>query len=87
MPTLFTIFIPMFAFVLAIHAAPVPPSSTNTTLLVAPTFASPSSWSKEAIITLVGVAVAVVSVFVAIVLSSSKLRQWLCCPFRCKSLL
>jgi len=40
-------------------------------------------WSNEAIFTLVGVCVAVVGVLIGL-LSSPRLRQWLCKPFRCK---
>ncbi|KAF1939134.1 hypothetical protein EJ02DRAFT_457182 [Clathrospora elynae] len=50
-------------------------SSTHYNLL------SPG-WSNEAILTLVGVCVAVVGIFTGLVTSSSKLREWLYVPFR-----
>jgi len=44
----------------------------------------PSSvWSNEAIFTLIGVCVAVVGILLGLI-SSPKLRQWFCKPFRCK---
>jgi hypothetical protein len=42
-----------------------------------------TAWSKEAILTLVGVCVAILGILVGL-LSSPKLRQWLCKPFKCK---
>lgn len=42
-----------------------------------------AGWSMEAIFTLIGVCVAVLGVLVGL-LSSRKLRKWLCKPVKCK---
>jgi hypothetical protein len=68
---------------LAVQAIPAPPSQTNTTQRSEPDTPQ-SSWSKEDIFTFVGVVIAITGVLVTLVVSSSKVRQWLCCPFGCK---
>jgi hypothetical protein len=68
---------------LAVHAMPASPSQTNTTQRSEPD-TSHSSWSREEIFTFIGVVIAISGMIVTLLLSSSKLRQWLCCPFRCK---
>ena len=48
-----------------------------------PTKLRSTVWSNEAIFTLIGVCVAVAGILIGLV-SSPKLRQWLCKPFKCK---
>ncbi|KAH8730203.1 hypothetical protein GQ44DRAFT_701006 [Phaeosphaeriaceae sp. PMI808] len=61
--------------VLLVNAAPSSPPPTST---------EDSTWSNEAIFTFIGLFIAVLGIIVTLVLSSSRIRQWLCCPFRCK---
>ncbi|KAH7084959.1 hypothetical protein BKA63DRAFT_498584 [Paraphoma chrysanthemicola] len=58
------------------HAAPIPPSQNS--------FSSSSSWSKQDIITLIGVLVAVLGILLTLLLASPTLRRKLLYPCRCK---
>ncbi|EAT87306.1 hypothetical protein SNOG_04915 [Parastagonospora nodorum SN15] len=77
------ILIPLFSIITTAQAAPAPPSSTNATSSTSFT-SNPSSpsWSKEAIFTLAGVVIAVAGVLTTLTLSSTRIRENLCQPFK-----
>jgi uncharacterized membrane protein YcjF (UPF0283 family) len=58
-------------------------SDTTMDAHVVDTLDAPTAWSNEAIFTLVGVCVAILGILIGL-LSSPKLRQWLCQPLKCK---
>jgi hypothetical protein len=68
----------LFAYSLAVYAAPVQISSSLSTSPASPT------WSTEAILTLVGVIIAVTGLIITLVLSSPALRQRLRSPLGCE---
>lgn len=84
-PVFFLIFFSVSPF-LAIHALPTGPcpaqqrNATDTPV----TNESPTAWPREAIVTLVGVVVAVLSIFVTLILSIPALRELSCAPFSCE---
>ncbi|KAH5383761.1 hypothetical protein HBI33_107380 [Parastagonospora nodorum] len=62
------------------HAAP-PPNPSSSTDAPIKSITTSSTWSNEAIFTLIGVVIAVTGIFVTLLLSSPKLRQWISYPF------
>jgi hypothetical protein len=74
---LFLLFPPLNAT--ALPTAHAPSNGEETVSIEHPS----ATWSNEAIFTLIGVCVTVVGILIGL-LSSPKLRQWLCKPFRCK---
>ncbi|KAH4108043.1 hypothetical protein HBI26_231240 [Parastagonospora nodorum] len=66
------------------YAAPLPhPAIPSTTEARPITSTSASStWSNEAIFTLIGVIVAITGILVTLLLSFSKLREWISYPFK-----
>lgn len=68
-PTLRLILI-RFACILAVHGAPILPEQT------APGKSAGSSWTKEEVITLLGIFVAIVAIFVMVFFASPSVRNW-----------
>ena len=76
----------LFAQAFPIHAlaSPIRSLESHTRAAVAPAIGH--SWSKQDILTLIGVCVAVVTGFIALVgilIASPRTREWLCRPFDC----
>jgi hypothetical protein len=82
-PSLSSLNLVFTILMLAVYATPVPPSQTNSTQRSEPNTVS-SDWSKEEIFTFIGVLIAITGITITLFLSSTKLRQWVCSPFRCK---
>jgi hypothetical protein len=66
------------AFFIAAQAAPTPQPASDTTQSTNST----SGWSKEAIFTLIGLPLAILSILTVVLVASAKARGWLCKPFK-----
>jgi hypothetical protein len=63
--------LPLSAFsLLAAHAAPIPPAGLPSTQSTTP------GWSKEAILTLVGVVIAIIGIFITVMKTSQTAGTW-----------
>ncbi|OAK95831.1 hypothetical protein IQ06DRAFT_352099 [Phaeosphaeriaceae sp. SRC1lsM3a] len=73
----------VWATIVAVDAGPTPPPPPqSTTVDINNRDSTHSTWTREEIITLVGVFVAVIGLLITLALSSPTLRHLLCSPYK-----
>ncbi|KAH7389559.1 hypothetical protein DE146DRAFT_169122 [Phaeosphaeria sp. MPI-PUGE-AT-0046c] len=82
-PALFYYSLVLCTTIIATHAAPTPSPPTDT-IGTSNSNPAPSSWSRQDIITLIGVIIAVTGILITLGLASQPLRRFLCSSYRCE---